>query len=172
MPHINIEIKAKSKNHEKVRKILEDNNAKFIGIDHQIDTYFKTNFGRLKLREGDIENSLIYYHRKNKKGPKKSDIILFKTEKKDFRLKEILKKSLGILTTVDKRRGIYFIDNVKFNLDNVKDLGTFIEIEAISNDNKVKKDELLKQCKHYINLLDINKKDMISLSYSDMLLKK
>ncbi len=47
MPHINIEIKAKSKNHEKIRKILEENNSKFIGIDHQIDTYFKTNFGRM-----------------------------------------------------------------------------------------------------------------------------
>ena len=62
MEHIhNIEIKARSANHEKIRDFLKSHGADFKGIDNQIDTYFKVNKGRLKLREGTIENHLIYY---------------------------------------------------------------------------------------------------------------
>ncbi len=55
MAHINIEIKAKSDNLDEVRAILQMHKADFKGLDHQIDTYFNVPFGRLKLREGNIE---------------------------------------------------------------------------------------------------------------------
>ena len=61
-----IEIKAKSKTQEKVRDLLLANDAAFKGEDHQIDTYFNVANGRLKLREGNIENNLIHYIRENK----------------------------------------------------------------------------------------------------------
>ena len=107
MGHINIEIKARCGKPSKIRKLLRSLGADFKGKDHQIDTYFKIPNGRLKLREGNIENCLIYYQRKNKRGPKQSDVILFKTSS-DTSLKEILSKSLGILAVVDKQREIYF----------------------------------------------------------------
>jgi len=171
MAHINIEIKAKSNNQNKIRKILKLKNAEFKGIDHQIDTYFKVDFGRLKLREGKIENCLIYYQRSNKKGPKQSDVVLFKSEPKSS-LKEILIKALSILVVVDKKREIYFIDNVKFHIDIVKDLGTFIEIEAIDSDGNIGKNKLLKQCQFFLDLFNISQDDLISVSYSDLLLQK
>ncbi|MFH1471481.1 MAG: hypothetical protein ABIF85_01160 [Nanoarchaeota archaeon] len=59
MSHITIEIKARSNNQDKIRSVLKSKNAEFKGIDHQVDTYFNASFGRLKLREGTIENSLI-----------------------------------------------------------------------------------------------------------------
>ena len=80
MEQINIEIKAKSNNQDMIREILKSKNSDFKGIDHQIDTYFKVNFGRLKLREGQIENYLIYYDRENKEGPKQSNVTLFKSD--------------------------------------------------------------------------------------------
>ncbi|MDD4901235.1 MAG: class IV adenylate cyclase [Patescibacteria group bacterium] len=171
MAHLNIEIKAKSNNQAKIKKILKSKNADFKGVDHQLDTYFKINFGRLKLREGKIENYLIYYQRKNKKGPKQSDVVLFKPDPKSS-LKEILTKALGVLTVVDKKREIYFIDNVKFHIDEVKNLGTFIEIEAIDTDGTMGKDQLLEQCRSFLDLFEISQKDLISVSYSDLLLKK
>ena len=58
MEKINIEIKARCKDLSRIRKILESRNARYIGKDHQIDTYFKVAQGRLKLREGKIENYL------------------------------------------------------------------------------------------------------------------
>ena len=56
---LNIEIKAKCQVPEKIHQILRKKEAEFKGIDHQIDTYFNVNDGRLKLREGNIENHLI-----------------------------------------------------------------------------------------------------------------
>jgi len=171
MAHINIEIKAKSNNQEEIRKILQSKNADFKGIDHQIDTYFKVNKGRLKLREGNIENFLIYYQRENQQGPKQSNVMLFKTTPESS-LKEILTKSLGILTVVDKKREIYFINNIKFHLDTVKKLGTFVEIEAIDKTKEIGKEKLLEQCNHFLKLFKIPKENLISNSYSDLLLKK
>jgi len=171
MEHLNIEIKAKSENHREIRKILRSRNAEFKGLDHQIDTYFNVPFGRLKLREGNIENYLIQYNRQDKEGPKQSDVALYKPLQESS-LKEILTKSLGVLVVVDKQREIYFIDNVKFHLDYVKDLGTFVEIEAIDKIPSIGEEKLLEQCNFYMNLLKIQKRDLISVSYSDLLLKK
>jgi len=171
MAHINIEIKAKSNNHDEIREILKSRNAEFKGVDHQIDTYFKVNLGRLKLREGTIENFLIHYQRENKEGPKQSEIILFKSDPKSS-LKEILTKALGVLVVVDKKREIYFIDNVKFHIDTVEDLGTFVEIEAIDYEGNIGEDKLLEQCQSFLDLFKISQEDMISVSYSDLLLQK
>jgi adenylate cyclase, class 2 len=171
MVHINIEIKARSDNQDAVREILRSRKADFKGTDYQIDTYFKVNNGRLKLREGKIENQLIYYQRENKEGPKQSDVVLFKTDPESS-VKEILTKALGVLVVVDKKREIYFIDNVKFHIDAVKDLGAFVEIEAIDNDGSIGQDKLLEQCRFYLDLFNIDQKDLIAVSYSDLLLRK
>lgn len=167
MGQLNIEIKARSSNHEEIRGILKSKKADFMGVDHQIDTYFKAQQGRLKLREGNIENYLIYYDRKNKLGPKESNVILFKSSS-DLSLKEILFKSLEKLTVVDKKREIYFIDNVKIHLDEVKGQGTFVEIEAIDETGKIPKEKLQKQCQFYLELFKVKKEDLIDCSYSDM----
>lgn len=171
MTQINIEIKARNSNHERIREILKSRGAHYKGIDHQIDIYFKTNDGRLKLRKGDIENYLIYYEREDKKGPKQSDVILFESESKSS-LEEILIKVLGILVKVDKKREIYFISNIKFHLDNVRDLGSFMEIEAIDEYGKIGKEKLLEQCQFYLNLFEINEDNLVKESYSDLIIKK
>ena len=171
MGHVNVEIKAMCSNQNKIRNILKSKSAEFKGVDHQIDTYFKINSGRLQLREGNIENNLVYYSRENKEGPKQSDVILFNSSP-DSSLKELLTKSLGILVVVDKKREIYFIDNIKFHIDNVKKLGNFIEIEAIDKIGNIGKEKLLDQCNFYMNLFDISEGDLISVSYSDMLLNE
>lgn len=69
MAHTNVEIKARCCNPGRIRNILTGKNADFMGTDHQTDTYFKVSQGRLKLREGDIENALIFYNRPDEAGP-------------------------------------------------------------------------------------------------------
>ncbi|MBI5065192.1 class IV adenylate cyclase [Candidatus Woesearchaeota archaeon] len=171
MKHVNIEIKAKSENQEQIRTILNNKHADFKGLDHQIDTYFNVNTGRLKLREGNIENHLIYYSREDKEGPKQSNVLLYDSNPKSS-LKEVLTRSLGVLAVVDKKREIYFIDNVKFHLDKVENLGTFVEIEAIDSQGVIGRDKLLEQCNFYLNLFKISQEDLISCSYGDLLLNK
>lgn len=171
MTQLNIEIKARSNNQDLIREILKFHKAELKGVDHQIDTYFKVNSGRLKLREGNIENSLVHYDREDLEGPKQSNVTFYKSADK-VSLKEILTKALGILVVVDKSREIYFIKNVKFHIDSVKDLGTFVEIEAIDFDGKIGKDKLYEQCQYYLDLFGIKQVDLISNSYSDLLLGK
>lgn len=168
--HQNIEIKARCQDSDLIRGILKDKNARFIGVDSQTDVYFKTNHGRLKLRKGNIENCLIFYDRENKKGPKHSKVILFNTPK-DSLLESILRNAYGVLVEVKKKREIYFIDNVKFHIDEVEFLGNFVEIEAIDKDGSIGKEKLMLQCREYMNLFKIQEKDLIQISYSDLLLK-
>jgi predicted adenylyl cyclase CyaB len=149
--------------------VLRSQNAIFVGNDHQIDTYFNVNHGRLKLRKGKIENFLVFYEREEKKGPKQSNVVLFKTEPESS-LRDVLVKSLGVPVVVEKRREIYYIDNVKFHLDTVKDLGTFVEIEAIDESGTIGKNRLLEMCQYYLELLTIPKEDLVATSYSDLLL--
>lgn len=166
-----IEIKARCEDPTKIRQILEKNNAELKGIDHQIDTYFNVEHGRLKLREGSIENYLIHYFRGNQAGPKKSEVLLYKSIP-DSSLKSVLETSIGVLTVVDKKREIRFIDNVKFHIDVVEGLGNFIEIEAIDMDGSISEAKLLEQCQFYIKLFGVKDADLLENSYSDMLLVK
>jgi len=168
---LNIEIKARCSNHEKVREVLCSLGADFKGVDHQIDTYFRVPGGRLKLREGTIENALIYYEREDQAGPKKSDVILHSV-KSDSSIKQLLTSALGVLVTVDKRREIYFVGNVKVHLDTVDDLGTFVEIEAQDPDGTGRREDLLEQCRRFMDLFAVALDDLIPTSYSDLLLEK
>lgn len=171
MPHLNVEIKARCAEPTKIRQILLTHNARFIGEDHQVDTYFQVPTGRLKLREGNIENALIFYQRDNQAGPKKSDVLLYQSQP-DAALKAVLTAALHILAVVDKRRSIYFIDNVKFHVDEVQDLGSFVEIEAIAKDGEKTEMELLAQCRFYMDLFNLQTADLLDSSYSDMILNR
>lgn len=169
--HLNIEIKARCADWKKQHAILIKNGARYVGEDHQIDTYFKVPEGRLKLREGKIENHLIFYHRPDQEGPKQSDVQLYPVEPGKG-LRGLLTNALGLLVVVDKKRRIYFIDNVKFHLDEVQGLGSFVEIEAIGQSPAHSPLHLETQCRHYMALLNIDPKDLVDVSYSDLLLNQ
>ncbi len=169
MAHLNVEIKAKSNNSSFVRQYLKDHNAEFKGLDEQTDTYFNVNNGRLKLREGNIENNLIFYNRINQPGPKSSHFHLVKVGDAKG-LKEVLEKSCGTKMIVKKRREIYYIENVKFHIDEVPGLGSFVEIEAGNISANKTESELLDQCNFYLKEFGIKEDDLIAESYSDLLL--
>ncbi len=171
MSFLNIEIKARCNNDSFIRNYLLVNRADFKGTDNQTDTYFSVPNGRLKLREGNIENNLIFYERTNKAGPKSSHFQLVKVEDAKS-LKEVLIKSNGIKVVVKKSREIYYIDNVKFHLDKVPDLGSFVEIEAGNMQADLSQNQLKEQCDFYLKEFNIVQEDLIEVSYSDMLLAR
>lgn len=178
---LNIEIKARCKSHSRLREVLKSRSARLVGTDHQVDTYFNVlagfgvdsgmnaPAGRLKLREGTIENSLIFYQRPDQPGPKQSDVLLAKLSP-DPALKAVLTASNGVLVVVDKQREIWFDDNVKLHLDQVEGLGRFVEIEAIDADGSYSVAELKRQCNLFMDLFEINSTELVDRSYSDMLL--
>jgi len=166
---LNVEFKAKTNDVLAAEKMLQQHHPTFIGEDHQIDTYFHVPNGRMKLREGNIENALIHYERENTAGSKSSQVLLYQHQP-DKDLKATLAKALGIKATVDKKRKIYFIDNVKFHFDTVQNLGTFIEVEAIDKDGSIGKEKLQGQCDFYAAMFEIKQEDFMSESYSDMIM--
>ncbi|HVF96104.1 MAG TPA: class IV adenylate cyclase [Flavisolibacter sp.] len=169
--HINFEFKARHRNIVEAERILQQQAPVFIGEDHQIDTYFNATTGRLKLREGTIEQALIFYERSDAAMAKQSNVTLYQ-HKPDAALKEILSQSLGVKIIVDKQRRIYFIGNVKFHFDTVAGLGHFIEVEAIDTDGSLGLEKLQEQCASFQTLLGVANNDFVAESYSDLLLAK
>jgi adenylate cyclase class IV len=94
MSYLNVEIKARSADPSFVRNYLIEHGADFKGTDEQTDTYFNVSSGRLKLREGNIENNLIFYNRNDQTGPKSSHFHLVKIEDAKG-LKAVLEQSCG-----------------------------------------------------------------------------
>jgi len=170
MSFLSLEIKARCSDPARIRKILLTRGASFKGLDRQIDTYFRVPSGRLKLREGNIENALIYYKRSDQKNSKKCDSTLFPCAKKTS-LKKVLTGALGVLAVVNKKREIYFIQNAKFHIDRVKKLGNFVEIEVFGRKGSRDTAKLRKQCEYYRRLLEILKTDLLADSYSDQLFR-
>ena len=168
MSFINVEIKARCSNPDFIRDYLKEQHASFKGTDHQIDTYFNVPKGRLKLREGKIENNLIYYQREDKQGPKKCEYHLYPTTM-NSPIKALLTDALGIRIVVDKQREIYFIENVKFHIDNVDGLGSFVEIEAIDQWGTIGEGRLEQQCQDYLAQLQISSDDLLTVSYADLM---
>jgi adenylate cyclase, class 2 len=169
MEAINFEFKARCTDIGTVEKKLLSLNPLFAGEDNQCDTYFNVPDGRLKLREGNIENALIFYKRENTAGAKLSTVLLYQHQP-DASLKGILTASLGIKVVVQKKRRIYFIENVKFHFDSIEGLGTFAEVEAIDRTGEIGLEKLKEQCTYYAIFLGIQPQDYMAHSYSDMLM--
>jgi adenylate cyclase, class 2 len=168
---LNVEFKARSNRNHALEEALAGLNPRFAGEDRQVDTYFHVPHGRLKLREGNIENSLIHYTRSNVAGAKQSNVLLYQHGPHPS-LKAVLAAALGIKVIVEKRRRIYFVDNVKLHFDEVAGLGSFVEVEAIDADGTIGLHKLEEQCRFFAARFCIVADDYIAHSYSDMLLEK
>jgi predicted adenylyl cyclase CyaB len=168
MRRVNVEIKARTVEPERIRSILENAGARCVGTDLQTDTYFSTGKGRLKLREGNIETALIWYERPDGKAPKTSKVLLYHpANARD--LKDILVRLFDVDVVVEKQRDIFFLGNVKFHVDDVRGLGQYVEIEAIDDDGTRTPDVLRAQCVQYMGILGIGKENLESVSYSDLM---
>ena len=176
----NIEIKAVCENLARVRAAAEKLSARSAGIEEQCDTYFRTARGRLKLRRrllkpegdsagaGDKHFELIWYQRPDTTSAKGSDYYLISVID-GTELRQLLADGLGILTEIRKRRTVYLWRNVRIHLDEVEQLGLFVELEAIVDEScdeasaRAKTDRLCKA-------LEILPDQLIDVSYSDLLL--
>ena len=166
----NIEIKAIYKNLDNARVIAKRLSTDYIGHLHQIDTYFTTSKGRLKLREiNGQEAQLIPYSKDYSTGPMKSSYSVLPVDDPE-NLKSILDKILGTVTIVDKKREVFLINNVRVHLDQVKDLGTFLEFEAVYTDESEKENEI-KKVNELKEQFKIKDQDLLDKSYIDYLMQ-
>ena len=169
MSHLNVELKARCADPARVRRILEEAGADFRGTDAQRDVYFKVPAGRLKLRRGTIERSLIFYQRADDAAVKPSHVTMATLPAElGPALEDALQAALGVSNVVEKKREIRFVGNVKFHLDEVPGLGAFVEIEAIESPDVRTEEALREQCEAWRQRLGIAASDLVSHSYTDL----
>lgn len=144
MTNKEIEIKLPLNNVEKVKKFLNDN-AKLIAKDiFQRDTYYtpahrdflqaKYPFEWLRLRESTKGISVNYkhFHPENVEVNEYCDEYESNIDNIDA-LKKIFKSiDCKEIVVVDKVRTTWMSDNIEIVIDDVKNLGSFIELEATS----------------------------------------
>jgi predicted adenylyl cyclase CyaB len=160
-----IEIKARLPSLGPARRKILSMGASTDGTFTQVDTYYNSTAGRLKLREVDGEptSKLIHYDREDTPDPKRSDVTIHETEEPRS-LKTILERALGVKVTVTKTREIYRHQGTQIHLDKVEDLGTFIEFERPITDLPRDREILQK----LMQKLNIKAEDLITGSYSDL----
>lgn len=165
----NLEIKAKCYDLNNAEEKVKLFATQYVGTDTQTDTYFKTQKGRFKLRESSLTGSyLIPYLRANQTDAKISMYERIDVEDTN-NVKSLFEQLLGIDLVVNKKRIIYLYKNVRIHLDEVKELGTFIEFEAVFDE--INSDEKKEQQKvnFLMNELNIQKEDLIAVSYENLL---
>ncbi|WP_242928300.1 class IV adenylate cyclase [Pontibacter vulgaris] len=165
--YADITIKARCPDPAEVESILQQHNADYKGLDVQTDTFYNVDYGKLKLRQGNIENVLIHYNRFSVQGLKQTEVLMYLKNPGSATIEEVC-GSLQVMNELRKLRKIYFIDNVKFHIDQVDGQGSFIEIEAIDLDGSLGTAILHQQCHYYKELLQIADEDLINDSYIDL----
>jgi len=167
----NIEIKAQCKNPEITETKIKTLTDNIIGLDLQSDTYFKTKNGRFKLRESTIDgNYLIPYLRPNNLESKRSDYDKIPVQDAQ-KVKSLFENILGIQCVVRKKRKIYLYENVRIHLDEVDQLGSFIELEAVFNGRHEEEKVQRKKIEFLMNELSIGKESLVAESYENLMQK-
>ncbi|MCX2741825.1 class IV adenylate cyclase [Pontibacter anaerobius] len=167
--YADITIKAFCANPAETESILHELQADFHGLDVQTDVYYHTEHGRLKHRQGNIENRLIHYNRLYLPTEKsfKTEVLLYLKNPSVATVSDVC-AGLQKVAEIRKLRKLYFLDNVKFHLDKVEGLGHLIEIEAIDLDGSFGVDYLKQQCEYFKDQLQIADKDLVRESYIDL----
>lgn len=135
-PHRNVELKARDDDPERTLRAALAHGAQDQAVLKQVDTYFAAREGRLKLREERREGAapqatLIAYARADEAAARTSAYHL--VDVPDPRaLTAALDASLGTVVVVEKFRRLLLWQDVRIHLDEVEDLGTFVELEAVA----------------------------------------
>lgn len=135
------------------------------------DIYFDVPFGQMKLRikqPGQDRGELISYKQTNNVGPNFSESRVTEVHGVQ-RLRNTLALSLTELGTISKKRRIYVKENIHLNLDEVENLGCFLDIDIHSNGRNT--EDVLKQAEAVQEALGIKNSQLIPFSYFELYLK-
>lgn len=129
---VNIELKARDPDPSGTAARCLALGASDQGVLAQTDTYFTSRRGRLKLRveEGALGGELITYRRDDAAEATESGYALAPVAAPE-ELAEALDAGLGTVVVVSKRRRLFLWEGVRIHLDEVDDLGAFVEFEAV-----------------------------------------
>lgn len=131
-PRRNIELKAADPEPTLSMKTCDALGARDEGVLWQRDSYFDVSAGGLKLREQKPGRShLIQFARADEAQQRESRYRIIDVDDPETML-AALAAAIGMTVTVTKRRHLFIWQTVRIHLDDVEDLGTFIELEAVA----------------------------------------
>jgi predicted adenylyl cyclase CyaB len=165
----NLEIKARCADLDAARERARSVATEWIGLDRQVDTYFLTRRGRLKLRESSLSGGqLVPYLRPDQEGPKRSDYRVIPVDD-PAGVKSLLGELLGVHRIVRKDREIALYENVRIHLDRVEGLGSFLELEAVFDGDPEQERAQHEKVRFLMHRLGIQESDLLSASYEGLI---
>jgi len=164
----NVEIKARVHHPETLRSTVEkmaDGPPQWLS---QEDTFFRCQDGRLKLRRfSDGSSELIFYQRLDSSGPAESRFSKSPVNE-PITLLTVLCDALGSAGIVRKLRELFRVGQTRVHLDEVEELGHFVELEVVlSDDQSVADGEAI--ARKLMTTLKISDDDLIDVAYIDLL---
>jgi adenylate cyclase class IV len=169
MPRRNIELKARDPDPDRSLQASLEIGASDEGWLYQTDTYFRAPHGRLKLREEGAVAQLISYERSDETMARESRYRLVPVSD-PAGLKDALCDALGVLVVVEKSRRLLLWHGVRIHLDEVRGLGSFIEIEAVADPVSDLSAEH-RRASELQDTLAITPDQIVAFSYSDELMR-
>jgi len=168
-PSRNVELKAHDPDPAGTLARARAAGAEDRGLLRQRDTYFAVAHGRLKLREEEPGGAtLIAYDRPDAAAERVSSYRLVPVSDPEP-LRDSLAASVGVRGVVVKRRHLLLWETVRIHLDEVRGLGSFVELEAVAapgSDLRRERDQVA----HLREVLDIRDAALREGSYSDALI--
>lgn len=164
----NLELKARLRDPAAARDVARRLAGPPVAVLRQCDVFFHARFGRLKLRTINGEDSeLIWYQRPDLAGSKRSDYL--RTPVADAAaLSELLAGALGAWATVRKTRVLHLDEGVRIHLDEVEDLGDFVEFEAVLSDD-LDSEAARRRLNRLVAEFQLAPADFVPEAYADLL---
>lgn len=167
----NLEIKVALEDFEGILQNLASLEVKESGVLYQIDKYFLIGKKRLKLRNTNGESQLIYYSRPDIQGSRLSKYYVFTfTNQQEVVIEKILSIFFAVKAVVSKKRILYLYKHTRIHLDEVENLGNFLELETVFDKKKPQYD-FYHEHNAIIDTLGLSRYKKIKSSYSDFILE-
>lgn len=164
----NVEIKAQAPHLADIADIANSLSNFVPEIMEQTDVFFHTEKGRLKLRIfSEDRGQLIYYERPNQFGPKTSTYSISITREPHI-LRNVLSAAYGEEIVVKKTRTLIIIGRTRVHLDEVDNLGNFVELEIVLEDRDNVEDAV-EEAYSLMDKLGIAKSELVEGAYADLL---
>lgn len=169
-PRRNIELKATDPDPIASLDVCRRLGAEDRGTIVQRDTYFEVARGGLKLREEQPGRPhLIQFERANEPQQRESRYRVIEVSDGPA-LSAALDAAIGIRGVVAKRRRLFLWENVRIHLDEVEQLGNFVELEAVApaDSDLAHEYRLVAQLRE---ALGIDDQRLVALGYAAQLLR-
>jgi adenylate cyclase class 2 len=170
---LEVEIKSKCDDLDGIKKAIVDAGGTFISTEVEDDSYFNhpsRDFGKTDeaLRIRRVNDMVFCTYKGPKLGGKTKTRFEKEVQINDAEaMQEILQK-LGFILygRVQKKRDVYLLNEVTICCDDVKGLGTFVELEMISNNREEAEKRL------FALAATLGLSDFITASYLEMVKRK